>query len=227
MLTFYYLKNRTTNINFIHNKVIRGYRTLFLFHVFSMMTVHTATERTIAIPTTILITLLTLFSILNLTSSMLLRQTASRYRQLSTINVVPKSMTAMNLFLPLLRHSRSRRCILPLFESSFSLSSSLCATTNDNNDNNKNTPTFTTLNKNTDGNYYSSEQIIKKSRFIGIASHCETWDDARDFIDRVRQDHPKSRHACFGFVAGSNPVQERSSDDGEPSGTAGQPILGA
>lgn len=73
---------------------------------------------------------------------------------------------------------------------------------------------------------YSDEQIIKKSRFIGIIQHCESWKDAQDFIAAVRAEHPKSRHVCFGFVAGVNPVTERSSDDGEPTGTGGAPILG-
>lgn len=72
----------------------------------------------------------------------------------------------------------------------------------------------------------SAEQVIKKSRFIGISTHCESWEDAQTFLASVREQHPKSRHVCFGFVAGHNPVQERSSDDGEPTGTAGSPILG-
>lgn len=77
------------------------------------------------------------------------------------------------------------------------------------------------------GESYSDEQVIKKSRFIGIIRRCESWKDAQDFIASVRAEHPKSRHVCFGFLAGTNPVQERSSDDGEPTGTAGSPILGA
>lgn len=73
--------------------------------------------------------------------------------------------------------------------------------------------------------YYQSEQIIKKSRFIGIAKHCTSWDDAQEFVKSVKAEHPKSRHVCFGFVCGTNPVTERCSDDGEPTGTAGVPIL--
>jgi hypothetical protein len=73
---------------------------------------------------------------------------------------------------------------------------------------------------------YVSEQVIKKSRFIGLAKHCNSWDDAQEFVASVWKEHPKARHVCFGFVAGANPVQERSVDDGEPSGTAGVPILG-
>lgn len=73
--------------------------------------------------------------------------------------------------------------------------------------------------------YYQAEQTIKKSRFIGIAKHCDNWADGQEFVQSIRDIHPKARHVCFGFVAGYNPVQERSSDDGEPTGTAGSPIL--
>mmetsp|Transcript_28312 Transcript_28312/g.32438 ORF Transcript_28312/g.32438 Transcript_28312/m.32438 type:complete len:195 (-) Transcript_28312:303-887(-) len=71
--------------------------------------------------------------------------------------------------------------------------------------------------------YYQSEQTIKKSRFIGIAKHCTSWDSARKFIEQIRLEHPKSRHACFGLVCGSNPKTERCSDDGEP--TMGSPFF--
>lgn len=74
--------------------------------------------------------------------------------------------------------------------------------------------------------YFEAEQTIKKSRFIGIAKHCTSWEEAQEFIKSIRDEHPKARHACFGFVCGTNPVQERCSDDGEPTGTAGPPILG-
>mmetsp|Transcript_16590 Transcript_16590/g.36117 ORF Transcript_16590/g.36117 Transcript_16590/m.36117 type:complete len:264 (+) Transcript_16590:284-1075(+) len=74
---------------------------------------------------------------------------------------------------------------------------------------------------------HEDEQTIKKSRFIGLATNCASWDDAQTFIASVRADHPKARHVCFGFVAGVNPVQERASDDGEPTGTGGAPIIGA
>ena len=71
-----------------------------------------------------------------------------------------------------------------------------------------------------------SEQIIKKSRFIGIAKHCESWEEAQATIESIRAEHPKARHICFGVVLGSNVVQERANDDSEPTGTAGAPILG-
>jgi len=72
---------------------------------------------------------------------------------------------------------------------------------------------------------YSAEIEIKKSRFLGYAQRALNWKEAQDYVALVRSEHPKARHVCFGFVAGINPVQERCSDDGEPSGTAGLPIL--
>jgi len=78
-----------------------------------------------------------------------------------------------------------------------------------------------------DGQYYQAEEVIKKSRFIGIAKHCTSWESAQEFVDLIRSQHPKSRHVCFAYVGGFNPKTERCSDDGEPTGTAGVPILGA
>mmetsp|Transcript_17897 Transcript_17897/g.29624 ORF Transcript_17897/g.29624 Transcript_17897/m.29624 type:complete len:254 (+) Transcript_17897:198-959(+) len=78
-----------------------------------------------------------------------------------------------------------------------------------------------------DSGSHQSEMEVKKSRFLGYAQHVETWKEAQDYLEVVRAEHPKARHLCFGFCAGVNPVQERCSDDGEPTGTAGLPILGA
>jgi len=88
-------------------------------------------------------------------------------------------------------------------------------------------PQHQTLEELQDGEYYSDDQIIKKSHFIGITKHCTTWDSAKIFVDSIRAEHPKARHVCFAFVGGFNPKTERCSDDGEPTGTAGNPILGA
>jgi len=74
---------------------------------------------------------------------------------------------------------------------------------------------------------YEAEQTIKKSRFIGLAKHCTSWEDAQAFVSNIRNVHPKARHVCFGMCCGVNPGTERSSDDGEPTGTAGSPILNA
>jgi uncharacterized YigZ family protein len=74
---------------------------------------------------------------------------------------------------------------------------------------------------------YVAEEVVKKSRFVGYAARCSSWDEARAVIESVRDDHPKSRHVCFGYVSSGTGSTERSSDGGEPTGTAGAPILGA
>ena len=72
-----------------------------------------------------------------------------------------------------------------------------------------------------------AEMEVKKSRFLGYACHVSTWDEAKLYIEQIKSEHPKARHWCYGFCGGHNPVNERCSDDGEPSGTAGSPILNA
>lgn len=68
---------------------------------------------------------------------------------------------------------------------------------------------------------------VKRSRFLGRAARAESEEEARAFIARIRSTYPDARHHCSAFILtpqGAQPV-ERSSDDGEPSGTAGQPML--
>lgn len=72
-----------------------------------------------------------------------------------------------------------------------------------------------------------SEIEIKKSRFLGFAARVETEEQARDFLAEVRRAHREARHVCHGFVLGPDRDVQRSSDDGEPAGTAGMPILKA
>ncbi|AJJ12705.1 hypothetical protein CH64_2861 [Yersinia rohdei] len=68
---------------------------------------------------------------------------------------------------------------------------------------------------------------IKKSRFITLLAHTSGVNEAKDFIQQVKQQHPTARHHCWAFVAGTptDSQQLGFSDDGEPSGTAGKPIL--
>jgi uncharacterized YigZ family protein len=78
----------------------------------------------------------------------------------------------------------------------------------------------------------SSDLIEKKSEFIGSAAHCACEADALAFVERVRLVHPKARHVAFAAIfetvsGDTRQVSERMSDDGEPSGTAGKPILDA
>lgn len=72
-----------------------------------------------------------------------------------------------------------------------------------------------------------SEETIKKSRFITYLAHTEGVEAARDFVQRMRVEHHAARHHCWAWVAGApyDNQQRGFSDDGEPSGTAGRPIL--
>lgn len=70
-------------------------------------------------------------------------------------------------------------------------------------------------------------QIIKKSEFICSIARCQSEKEALDFIDQVSNHHNKARHNCFAFIVGLNDQIQRASDNGEPSGTAGVPILNA
>ena len=66
----------------------------------------------------------------------------------------------------------------------------------------------------------------KGSKFIGYAYPILTHDDINVFIEDLKKEHPKARHHCFAWRLGIDKNQFRASDDGEPSGTAGKPILG-
>ena len=74
---------------------------------------------------------------------------------------------------------------------------------------------------------WTHEWEVKRSRFLSFARRTPTEEAAREFIHEIRARYPDARHHCSAYlihVEGSNPV-ERSSDDGEPSGTAGKPML--
>lgn len=72
-----------------------------------------------------------------------------------------------------------------------------------------------------------SEETIKKSRFITLLAHTDGVEAARAFVQQVKEAHPDARHHCWAWVAGApNDSQQLGfSDDGEPSGTAGKPML--
>lgn len=70
-----------------------------------------------------------------------------------------------------------------------------------------------------------TETEIKKSRFICSLKRIETEEEAKDFIQSVKKEHWKATHNCSAFVVGERSEIQRSSDDGEPSGTAGIPML--
>ena len=72
-----------------------------------------------------------------------------------------------------------------------------------------------------------AEIIEKKSRFIANVSKVSSEEEAMAFISDIKKQYWDARHNCSAFVIGDNGEISRSSDDGEPSGTAGRPILDA
>lgn len=73
--------------------------------------------------------------------------------------------------------------------------------------------------------YGSSEIVIKKSRFIGHAKPVASEEEALEFIEDIRRKHWDATHNCFAYMIGERDQIQKQSDDGEPSGTAGKPIL--
>ncbi len=69
------------------------------------------------------------------------------------------------------------------------------------------------------------EVIINKSRFIGEACPCRTEEEALAFLNEARTRYRDARHHCYAYLIGANQGIMRYSDDGEPGGTAGLPIL--
>lgn len=71
------------------------------------------------------------------------------------------------------------------------------------------------------------ELEIKRSRFLTFLERVETEEEARAFFAEIRGRFPDARHHCTAFVLGPDRRVQRSNDDGEPSGTAGRPMLEA
>lgn len=72
----------------------------------------------------------------------------------------------------------------------------------------------------------STEYKDRGSRFIAYAYPIDSVDAFRRHLDQLKKEHPKASHHCFAYRIGIDKTQFRVSDDGEPSGTAGKPILG-
>ena len=71
----------------------------------------------------------------------------------------------------------------------------------------------------------TGEYVEKKSRFIGYIHHVDNEEEAEAFITAIKKKHYDARHNCSAYSVGEDKVIQRFSDDGEPSGTAGKPIL--
>ncbi|MGP3948052.1 YigZ family protein [Streptomyces sp. 7N604] len=69
------------------------------------------------------------------------------------------------------------------------------------------------------------ETEISKSRFICALAPAATEQEAQDFIQRIRKEHPTATHNCYAYVIGAEGGIQKASDDGEPGGTAGVPML--
>lgn len=79
---------------------------------------------------------------------------------------------------------------------------------------------YFTIEKPSEGDYRE-----RGSKFLSYAFHAENEADIKAEVARLKKMHPQARHFCTGAVLGSERTEERCNDDGEPSGTAGLPIL--
>lgn len=66
----------------------------------------------------------------------------------------------------------------------------------------------------------------KRSKFLAFAHHVETIDEIKDILASYRKKYYDARHVCYAYMLGAEKADFRANDDGEPSSTAGKPILG-
>ena len=71
----------------------------------------------------------------------------------------------------------------------------------------------------------TDEYIVNKSRFIGSAAPVQSPEEALRFLDSIRANYRDANHHCYAYIIGQNAGIMRYSDDGEPGGTAGMPII--
>ena len=83
------------------------------------------------------------------------------------------------------------------------------------------TDVFKTI-KDTGEGYYTE----KRSKFLAFAHHVETIDEVKEFVAQYRKKYYDARHVCYAYMLGAERTDFRANDDGEPSSTAGKPILG-
>lgn len=76
--------------------------------------------------------------------------------------------------------------------------------------------------KGTSEGFYSE----KRSKFLAFAHHVETLDEVKELLARYRKEYYDARHVCYAYMLGAEREDFRANDDGEPSSTAGKPILG-
>lgn len=71
----------------------------------------------------------------------------------------------------------------------------------------------------------TAEYVVKKSRFIASLKEVQTESEAGEYIAKLRKQYWDARHNCYAYQLGTTGLIQKSSDDGEPSGTAGKPML--
>lgn len=82
--------------------------------------------------------------------------------------------------------------------------------------------TYKTVSKEVCEGFYSE----KRSKFLAFVHHVDSVDEAMAIVKAYRKKYYDARHCCYAYVLGSDRVDFRANDDGEPSSTAGKPILG-
>ncbi len=83
------------------------------------------------------------------------------------------------------------------------------------------TDEFKTISSTSEG-YYTE----KRSKFLAFAHHVETVDEIKEILAGYRKKYYDARHVCYAYMLGAERTDFRANDDGEPSSTAGKPILG-
>ncbi|MDD6379860.1 MAG: YigZ family protein [Prevotella sp.] len=81
---------------------------------------------------------------------------------------------------------------------------------------------YKTIANNIGEGYYTE----KRSKFLAFAHHVETVDEAMEIVKAYRKKYYDARHCCYAYIIGPDRQEFRANDDGEPSSTAGKPILG-
>ncbi len=81
---------------------------------------------------------------------------------------------------------------------------------------------YKTIANNIGEGYYTE----KRSKFLAFAHHVETVDEAMEIVKAYRKKYYDARHCCYAYMIGPDRQEFRANDDGEPSSTAGKPILG-
>ena len=86
----------------------------------------------------------------------------------------------------------------------------------------QNNDEYQTITAKTGEGYYTE----KRSKFLAFAHHVETVEEIKEIVDDYRRRYYDARHVCYAYMLGAGRKEFRANDDGEPSSTAGKPILG-